>query len=134
MSLGLLAIREDEDAAQATGVRPMMHKLAASGISSFLAGITGATFAYYQVSYYPQLVFDPSWTLDALLITFVGGLGTLFGPALGAVFYIVVREQLAVTLVNVHPIIFGVLFIVVVLVLPGGLMDLWGWIKRRRGR
>ncbi len=123
LSLGLLAIREDEEAAQATGVRPVLHKLAASGLSSFLAGLTGATFAFYQVSYYPQLVFSPSWTFDALLITFVGGLGTLFGPVLGALFYIVVREELAVTLVNLHPIIFGILFILIVLALPGGLMD-----------
>ncbi len=128
--LGLLATREDEEAAQATGVRTTLHKLAATGLSGFFAGLAGATYAFYQVSFYPQAAFNPSWTFDALLITFVGGLGTLFGPVLGALFYIVVREQLAVTLVNLHPIIFGILFIVVVLALPGGLMDIWSrWRK-----
>ncbi len=129
-SLGLLAIREDEDAAQATGVHPFLHKLAASGISSFFAGLAGATFAFHQVSYYPRVTFGPNWTFDALLITFIGGVGTLPGPVLGALFYVVVREQLAVTLVNLHPIIFGVWFILIVLALPGGLMDIWLRFKR----
>lgn len=133
--LGMLAIREDEDAAQASGVRALPHKLAALALSSFFAGLAGGTYAFYQVSYYPASAFQPGWTFDALLITFVGGAGTIIGPVLGAVFYIVVRERLAVTLVNVHPLIFGVLFILIVLVFPGGLVDIWErsrrWLKKR---
>ncbi|MBI4786068.1 MAG: branched-chain amino acid ABC transporter permease [Chloroflexi bacterium] len=128
--LGILAVREDEDAAQATGVRALPHKLAALVVSSFFAGLAGSAYAFYQVSYYPSAVFHPGWTFDALLITFVGGVGTLIGPVLGAIFFIVVRERLAVTLVSLHPIIFGVLFILIVLVFPGGLVDIWGRVKR----
>lgn len=124
-SLGFFAIREDEEAAQATGVRLLWHKLAASSISSFFAGLAGATFAFQQVSYYHYAAFSPVWTFDPLLITFVGGVGTLLGPVLGAIFFVAVREQLALTLGNLNIIIFGILFIVVVLALPGGLMDLW---------
>lgn len=131
MSLGLLAIREDEDAAQATGVQLMRHKLAASGISSFFAGLAGAVFAYHQVSYYPSAPFAGSWSFDPLLITFVGGVGTLIGPLLGAFFFVFVREQLALTLGNLNIIIFGILFIVVVLALPGGLMDVWERLRQR---
>ena len=136
-SLGMQAIREDEDAAQASGVRALPHKLAAFALSSFFAGLAGATYAFYQVGYYPSATFSPSWTFDALLITFVGGVGTLIGPVLGAVFYIVVRERLAVVLVSLHPIIFGVLFILIVLVFPGGLVDVWArvrhaWNARRK--
>lgn len=129
-SLGILAVREDEDAAQASGVRALPHKLGALVLSSFFAGLAGATYAFYQVSYYPAAVFSPGWTFDALLITFIGGVGTIVGPILGAVFYIVVRERLAVTLVNVHPLIFGTLFILIVLVFPGGLIDIWARAKR----
>jgi branched-chain amino acid transport system permease protein len=138
LSLGLLAVREDEAAAQATGVNPLLHKQIAFAISSFFAGLAGGVFAFYQVSFYPEAVFSPIWTFDALLICFVGGLGTIGGPVIGAVFYILVREQLAVTLVNVHQIIFGALFIIVVLVFPGGLVEVWdrlrkaGWLSRRR--
>ncbi len=129
-SLGVFAIREDEEAAQASGVRALPHKLAALALSSFFAGLAGATYAFYQVSYYPASVFQPGWTFDALLITFIGGVGTLVGPILGAVFYVFVRERLAVTLVNVHPLIFGVLFILIVLIFPGGLVDIWARLKR----
>ena len=133
LGLGILAVREDEEAAQATGVDALRHKLAALALSSFFAGLAGATFAYYHVSYYPELAFSPHWTFDAVLITFIGGVGTLIGPIVGAVFYVLVREQLAVTLVHVHQVIFGILFIVVVLMLPGGLVDLASKLRRRGG-
>jgi branched-chain amino acid transport system permease protein len=131
-SLGLFAIREDEQAAQATGVRPAAHKLAASCLSSFFAGLAGATFAFHEVSYYPAAAFSPSWTFDPLLITFIGGLGTLAGPVVGALFFVVVREQLALALGNLNIIIFGILFIVVVLALPGGLMDIVNRLRTKR--
>ena len=95
LSLGLFAIREDEEAAQATGVRPAYHKLVASSISGFFAGLAGAVFAFHQVSYYPAAAFGAHWTFDALLITFVGGLGTLLGPVVGALFFVLLREQIA---------------------------------------
>ena len=124
-SLGILAVREDEDAARATGVSPLAHKMLALVLSSFFAGLAGGVFAYHQVSYYPSAPFAPTWTFDALLITFIGGVGTLVGPVVGALFYALVREVLAVSFVQVHQVVFGILFIVVVLVLPGGLVDAW---------
>jgi branched-chain amino acid transport system permease protein len=130
LSLGILAIREDEEAARATGVRALQHKLITLAISSFFAGLAGATFAFHQVSYYPEAPFHPQWTFDPLLITFVGGLGTLIGPVLGAVFFILVRERLAVSLVQAHQVIFGILFIVVVLALPGGLVNIWARLRK----
>jgi branched-chain amino acid transport system permease protein len=138
LSLGMLAVREDEEAAQATGVHALKHKLIAFAISSFFAGLAGGVFAFYQVSYYSEATFSPHWTFDALLISFVGGLGTVGGPVIGAIFYIVVRERLAVTLVDIHQIIFGILFVVVVLMFPGGLVEAWARLRtarwwRRRG-
>ena len=64
-------------------------------------------------------------TTGAIRITFLGGVGTLVRPVVGAIFYALVRELLAVSFVQVHQIVFGVLFILVVLVLPGGLVDVW---------
>ncbi len=136
--LGWLAIREDEEAAQATGVPLLWHKLAASAISSFFAGLAGAAFSFQQVSYYPSSVFSATWTFDPVLIVFIGGVGTLIGPVIGGIFFVVVREQLAtqfIELSSLHPIIFGILFMIIVLVLPGGLMDIWTrfqrWMERR---
>ena len=65
------------------------------------------------------------WTFDAMLLTFIGGAGTIVGPIMGAVFYVFVKEVLAVRLVEVHLIVFGVLFILVVLFLPGGFVQAW---------
>jgi branched-chain amino acid transport system permease protein len=104
--------------------------LLAFGLSSFFAGLAGGVFAFQQISYYPAAPFSPLWTFDALLITFVGGLGTLAGPVIGAIFFIIVRQQLAVTLVEIHQVVFGVFFIIIVLVFPGGLVEVW----RRFGR
>ncbi len=134
--LGWLAIREDEEAAQATGVQLLWHKLAASGISSFFAGLAGAVFSFQQVSYYPSSVFVATWTFDPVLIAFIGGVGTLIGPVIGAIFFIAIREQLVITLPSLHPIIFGIMFILIVLVFPGGLVDigtrLQQWMQKRR--
>jgi branched-chain amino acid transport system permease protein len=131
-SLGLLAVREDEEAAQASGVHVLAHKLLALALSSFFAGLAGGVFAYHQISYYPSAPFSPAWTFDALLITFVGGLGTLAGPVLGAIFFVLVRERLAVTLADVHQVIFGVMFILIVLVFPGGLVGAWERLRHAR--
>jgi branched-chain amino acid transport system permease protein len=128
--LGWSAVREDEEAARATGVDPLVHKLVALVASSFLAGLAGGTFALHQASFYAEFVFEPGWTFDALLIAFIGGVGTTIGPLLGAMFYIVVREELAVSFTQFHQIIFGVLFILIVLLLPGGLIEAWARAKR----
>ena len=131
LGLGLQAVREDEEAARATGVNVLLHKLLALGLSSLFAGLAGGVFAYQQVSYYPAAPFSPIWTFDALLITYVGGLGTIGGPILGALFFILVQDRLALSLEQAHQIIFGVLFIVVVLVFPGGLIEGWHRLRRR---
>jgi len=131
-SLGILAVREDEEAAQATGVHVLRHKLLALALSSFFAGLAGGVFAFQQISYYPSAPFSPLWTFDALLITFIGGLGTIAGPVIGAIFFILVRQQLAATLVEIHQVVFGILFIIIVLVFPGGLVEAWKRLRNIR--
>jgi branched-chain amino acid transport system permease protein len=121
--LGMRAIREDEDAAEASGVGALRLKLLALVLSTALAGLAGGLFAYYHISYYPAHAFSPAWTFDALLMTFIGGVGTLHGPVLGAVVYVTLKEYLAVRWVDFHLIIFGLLFIAIVLMLPGGLVQ-----------
>jgi branched-chain amino acid transport system permease protein len=136
--LGMQAIREDEEAAEACGVGALGLKLVALGISTGLAGLAGGLFAYYHISYYPSHPFSPHWTFDALLMTFIGGVGTLHGPVLGAVLYVALKEYLALRWVELHLLIFGVLFIAIVLLLPGGLVQVGASLprlvrQRRRG-
>ncbi len=123
LGLGITAIREDEDAAEASGVSALGLKLTALVTSTGLAALAGGLFAYYHISYYPQHPFSPHWTFDALLITYIGGVGTLHGPVLGAVFYVLLEEYLATRWVDLHLLIFGTFFIVIVLLLPGGLVE-----------
>jgi branched-chain amino acid transport system permease protein len=130
LGLGIRAVREDEAAAEASGVSALRHKLLAMSISTALAGLSGGAFAFYHVSYYPQHTFSPVWTFDAVLMSFIGGVGTVHGPVLGALFYVVLKEVLALRWVEFHLIIFGVLFILVVLFLPGGLVEAWSRARR----
>jgi branched-chain amino acid transport system permease protein len=135
LGLGMQAVREDEAAAEASGVDALGVKLRAVSLSTALAGLAGGLFAYYQISYYPQHGFSPTWTFDALLITFIGGVGTVHGPVLGAAFYVGLREYLAVRWSDAHLLIFGALFVLTVLLLPGGLVEagrrLARWLARR---
>jgi len=121
--LGMMAVREDEEAASATGVNSFAHKMAAFVISATLAALAGAVFGYFSVSYYPQFPFSVTWTFDAITVVFVGGVGTIIGPLVGAVFYVVGRDLLSSTFPEVQVIVFGVLFILVVLLLPGGFVE-----------
>jgi branched-chain amino acid transport system permease protein len=125
VGLGIRAVREDEAAAEATGVGALRHKLLALALSTALVGLAGGAFAYYHVSYYPQHTFSPAWTFDAVLMSYIGGVGTVHGPVLGALFYVILKELLAVKLVEFHLIIFGTLFMLVVLFFPGGLVEVW---------
>jgi len=134
LGLGIMAVREEEDAAESLGVSALRRKLLALGVSAFFAGLAGGAFAYYHVSYYPQFPFAPVWTFDAVMMTYIGGTGTLIGPIIGAVFYVVVKELLALKLVELHLTVFGILFILVVLFLPGGFVEAWAKIQRAFAR
>jgi ABC-type branched-subunit amino acid transport system permease subunit len=63
-------------------------------------------------------------------MVYIGGTGTIVGPVIGAVFFVVLKEFLALKLQDFHIIVFSVLFIAVVLFLPGGLVEAWTKIKR----
>jgi branched-chain amino acid transport system permease protein len=134
LGLGMQAIREDEDAAEASGVAALGLKLRALALSTGLAGAAGGLFAYYHISYYPSHPFGPQWTFEALLMTFIGGVGTLHGPVLGAVLYVFLKEYLTVRWVDFHLLIFGVLFIAIVLIFPGGLVQAVEGARRRLAR
>ena len=134
LGLGMMALREDEAAARSIGVNVFLHRLAAFVLSATLAGFVGAVFAFFHPSYYPSYPFTAVWTFDALLVAFVGGIGSLAGPLVGAAFFVLIRDVLAANLVNVHLIIFGVIFILVVLALPGGLVEIYEMASRRLAR
>ncbi len=125
LGFGFMAIREDEDAAEASGVNVLKYKLIAFLISTFFAGLAGGIYAYYSVAAQAGYLFSPEWTFDAVIIVFVGGVGTIWGPIVGSVFFVLLKELLSIYLPGgSHVLVFGILFIVIVLYLPGGLIGL----------
>ena len=137
LGLGMISIREEQDAAEASGVDTLRHKLLAFAISSFFAGLAGGVFTYYAAALRPGQMFEPVWTFDAVVIVFVGGVGTISGPIIGAVFFVLLKQLLSIYLPGgIHILVFGVLFIIVVLFLPGGLIKLMPKLRKRisRGR
>lgn len=135
IGLGMMAVRDDEEAAGATGVSPLRHKLSAFVISAGLAALAGSTFAYFSVSYYPNYPFSVVWTFEAITVVFIGGLGTIVGPIVGSAFFVILRDTLPSGIEEFQVVLFGVLFILVVLLLPGGLVEggqkLLGALSRR---
>ncbi len=122
--LGLLAIRDDEDRALGLGVRTWAFKLSAFVISAFLGGMVGAMFAYYGGSIFPQSAFDRSINIAIPLAAFLGGLGTLSGPLIGALMEIPLQQYLTVQFGKQgwDLILYGVFFLLIILVLPEGII------------
>jgi branched-chain amino acid transport system permease protein len=121
--LGLLAIRDDEDKALAVGVPTRAFKLTAFVISAALVGMIGAVYGYYVTYLYPQFVVDPLLGISMVLMTFLGGLGTLSGPVIGAV--LLERAQLEFAYRfggSRYLVLFSAVFLVVILVLPRGIV------------
>ena len=81
--LQLLAIRDDEDRALGLGVRTRRLKLTAFVISAVPIGMVGGLYFYFVGQIFPQFAFDPLFDLSIALMAFLGGLGTIVGPAAG---------------------------------------------------
>jgi branched-chain amino acid transport system permease protein len=123
IGLAMMAIRDDDEAADTSGVHLFKYKFVALVFSSFFSGLAGGIFAYYQTSIVPAFLFSPQWTFEPLVAASVGGAGALLGPVIGSVFLIILTELFALTLGKGYLIIFGAIFIFVVLFFPGGLIE-----------
>jgi branched-chain amino acid transport system permease protein len=122
--LQLRAIRDDEDRAAGLGVRAMPVKLAALVLSAFITGMAGALWVYFIGEAFPQFVFDPLFDLAVVLMAFFGGLGTIAGPVLGALVLAPAQLYLNLQASNSYEseILFGALFLLVILFLPRGVV------------
>lgn len=121
----LLAIRENEDAARALGIDVFACKLRAIAISGALTALGGAFYADYYLYIDPGLAFGPDISVEILLAPIIGGLGTVWGPLLGAA-ALQAAGEIARRLMGDAPglslVFYGVLLVVMVRVLPDGLM------------
>jgi branched-chain amino acid transport system permease protein len=122
--LQLLAIRDDEDRAAGLGVKVFAVKLTGYTLSAFAVGMGGALYAIFAGQIYPQFVFDPIFDISIALMAIFGGLGTLLGPLLGALILESMQQYLTIRFSNgsLYLVIFGALFLVVVLFMPQGIV------------
>ena len=134
--LALRAIKQDEDAAADIGIRPYAFKLWAHAIAAALTGIAGGIYARYAVSILPDNLFAFNTGVSILLISVIGGIGTIWGPVLGAAVFGIVEEELVVYFPRVHLLLYGLLLILIILLEPDGLVGLFHrlvkLVRRRR--
>jgi len=133
--LGLLAIRDDEDKALAVGVPTRTFKLTAYVISAVLVGMIGAVYAYYVTYIYPQFVVDPLIGISMVLMAFLGGLGTLSGPVIGALLLEPSQLEFAYRFgaSRLYLVFYSAIFLIVILLLPRGIVpSVRALIGRRR--
>jgi branched-chain amino acid transport system permease protein len=133
--LQLLAIRDDEDRALGLGVKTRRLKLSAFVISAFFVGMIGGLYFDFIGQIFPNTAYDPLFDLAIALMAFFGGLGTLVGPLFGALVLESLQQYLNLSFSNsaIYLIAYGVLFLVVILLMPRGVIpEVSDYIRRRR--
>ena len=121
--LALRAIKQDQDAAADLGVNPYTSKLWIHAIAAGLTGIAGGIYARRAGFFYPGDVFAFQTGISILLMPVIGGIGTVWGPVLGGVVFIIVEEKISARYQDYHLMIYGLLLITIILLEPGGLLQ-----------
>jgi branched-chain amino acid transport system permease protein len=127
---GLLAIREDEDAAETIGVPTVRFKLLAFGLSAIIPGMVGSVMVLRSTYFEPAQLFDPVISFSIVTMAVVGGTDDAFGPLLGSAGFVVLSELLWINAPHTYMVLLGVLLILFVLFIPEGLSG--RLLKRRR--
>src|SRR4029079_1472137 len=122
--LMLFAIRDDEDRAHGLGIRVTSAKVIAFCVSAGLFAMPGAIWAYYQGFIYPQFAVDPLVTIGAVLMAFLGGRGTIWGPTLGALILVPAQQYLAFSegASELYLVAYAAIFLGVMLLMPRGIL------------
>jgi len=132
-----MATRDMDVAAEVIGIRPMMAKLSAFAVSSFIVGVAGALWAFVRLGSWEPLAFDVNRSFQLLFMVIIGGLGSILGSFLGAAFIVIlplVLNQLPTWLgiplstamiSHIEVMVFGALIVFFLIVEPRGLARLW---------
>lgn len=131
--LGLMAIREDEDAAMVMGVKAPMAKTLAFVLSAFFPGVIGTLFFFKNGNVEPGDAFRLHMSIETLVMVMLGGQGTVLGPVLGAITYERLRGYLLTSPLfkSLHLTFSGLALLLIVLFVPAGVV---GWLRTRFAR
>nr|WP_284701246.1 branched-chain amino acid ABC transporter permease [Rhodoplanes tepidamans] len=129
----LVAIREDEDAAEIVGVRTVEVKWAVNAVTCFIAGVVGGLYAQRIAYIEPTGTFAFDISLNVVLMAVIGGAGFWQGPLIGAPIVLLVADMLRVTVTSeVNRVIFSMIVILIALFVPGGVMGVVSRWRRAR--
>jgi len=123
----LLAIREDEDTAESIGIDTVRAKVTTLAFSAFLAGVAGGFYGMYFRYVDPDAVFPIALSVEMVFIAVVGGLATVAGPIIGAIFLVTVSELFRERFLVGHLIFYGLCMMLAIRYLPEGI---WGGMRR----
>lgn len=123
LGMGLAAIRDNPTSAASSGIHVFRLKLYSFLIAALVMGIAGAIFYVNQGYIEPNSAFSISWLMIALLATVIGGIGTEWGPFIGAIIVVILRFQLA-RYAGISLLIQGLILLVIMLVAPQGIVGL----------
>lgn len=127
----LRAVREDEDSAMAAGIDPTVTKLKAFMLSAALTSIGGGIYGIVLAFIEPHVIFSLLLSVQIALTAIIGGRGTIWGPAVGALVLVGAGEMFRTTFAEANMLIYGILILVVVLFVPRGIV---GELSRRHIR
>ncbi len=122
--MGLIAIREDEDAAQVMGINTTFYKVVALMLSAFFTAIAGGIHAYWITFIDPASAFDLSLNVRMVIMAMFGGPGTVLGPVVGSFILSAVYDALASSISTAAALLFGMVIVLAVIFMPRGLWDL----------
>lgn len=122
LGFGLACIRQNEDASNIVGVDATSYKVAAFTLSAILVGPAGAIYASWVNYIEPSDAFDVLLSVKPIVMVILGGAGTLYGPIVGAVAFLVLEEVVWSNVLTFHSGILGILIVLLVLFMPKGLM------------
>src|SRR5213083_3231918 len=128
----LTTIRENPERAEFIGVNVRRHELIAFMIAGGFAGLAGALFGIFNRGVFPDFAYWPK-SSEVLIMTLLGGMGTFYGPAIGALVLLVLNQQIT-SYTQYWPFILGTLLIILLFVFPGGLAGAAGALWRRVAR
>ncbi len=121
VGLALKAIREDEISAASHGINVLKYKIFSFAVAAALTGLAGSVYCYYLLHPMPMNVFAMNWLFLPILMTVLGGTGTILGPWLGALVVYFIAWYGDKYFPGWHPVILGVIIILVMLFMPTGL-------------
>lgn len=134
--LRLMAIREDEEVLGPLGVNPLPYKIGAFMIHGALISMIGATYALSVGFLIPRTIFSPSILLTLIIVAILGGQGTVWGPVLGAVLLVPIREFFWNSFPTLALLVYGIFLVAGIILMPKGIMELlkeYGIVPYSRG-